>query len=89
MHLGDPLGVYRLPRESQLAILALRWHGHEQLEAAADSSRDLVELKTRQAVEPVPLENPDPEFGRTLPRPAWLQAVSSEARERADRFRVA
>ena len=82
--LGDPLALYKLPRESQLLALGLRWLEVEDREAAA--GRPLI--RTRQAVEPLPLGDPDPEHGRTLSRPLWLQAVSAEARERADRFRV-
>ncbi len=79
--LGDPLGLYRLPRESQLVALGLAWFEHEQRHEAPV-------VRTAQARDPLPLVDPDPELGRTLSRPSWLVAVSSEARERGDRFRV-
>jgi hypothetical protein len=78
--MGDPLALYRCSKEAQLAVLGLRWFEHEQ--------RTRPERKT-PAPPPVAQQDPDPNHGRTLPRPPWLQAVNSEARERADRFRVA
>ncbi len=86
IHTGDPLGVYRLPLESQLEILGLRWYEHEEHEEAAAGASH---VRTQQQLEPVDLVDPDPEHGQSLPRPQWLVAVSSEARERSDRFRVA
>jgi hypothetical protein len=73
-HTGDPLGLYRLPRDSQVAILSLY----------APPPR--VDVPVEDDLE---FGDPDPEFGRTLSRLPYMQAANTEARERSDRFRVA
>jgi hypothetical protein len=98
--LGDPLGVYRLPRESQVVVLGYLEHveyphgrptgTQSEIEAAAIASGFLRIDAPRQ---PAPVSaDPwlaDPERGRRLPRERGVVAVNKDARERADRFRAA
>jgi hypothetical protein len=92
---GDPLALYRMPRASQVATLAyLRYQAQPEPVAELDgagfvrvgTADDLLELDPGA---PRDYHNPDPTQGARMPRPVGVQAVSAEARERADRFRVA
>ena len=93
--LGDPLALYRMPRESQIAALGFLQYQAEPAEVAELEADGFVRVGTRD--EQLALEadgareygNPDPTQGARMPRPIGVVAVSSEARERADRFRVA
>ena len=95
--LGDPLALYRMPRESQIVAL-----GYLQWQADPDPVANVAELDVdgfvrvggREAASDHEVDgsrvwdNPDPTQGARMARPRGVVAVSSEARQRADRFRV-
>ena len=93
--LGDPLALYRMPRDAQLAVLGLfQYEANPVLEARPEVE---IEGYVRVGVRsPAPLvegprryDNPDPEIGgRLVPDPGHM-AISRDARERSNRFRVA
>lgn len=98
----DPLAVYRLPRESQVEILALlqadnpgQVEDQEDLEGEELEASDYFRIGRRPPAStvtddgPREYDNPDPDQGARLPRDPGVQAVNTDARRRHDRFRVA
>jgi len=76
---NDPHGVYRLPRAAQVELLG--WMS-ARASPGKRSPAGVVASSGRE------YHNPDPEQGRSMARPSYLVAVSTEAKTRGDRFRV-
>lgn len=79
----DPLAVYRLSRDSQIEILGFLQSRNEPAIDELDPRRQLRAGDDRE------YHNADPTQGRGMHRPRGVVSVSTEAKERHDRFRVA